>query len=515
MWHTSVLAWLRWSPESQHAGLRAAGARAARAPRRCTWRSRRTSSCTATASTRSSPRSACEHVFSVAPPSEWPKIYDGLDRERVGLSRVLTGYLDEDTVGRIDGILAEGSERTIDIGYRTVPGKPYLGRHAALKAEIAEAVREQADARGLRVDISTRAEDTFFGDDWYRFLASADTRSASRAAPACSTATARCARASTAASRRTLMRRSKSSRRHASRAATASFRCSPSRPGTSRRARPAPPRSSSRASTTACCAPVSTTSSCAAICRTSTRCSTSSPTSASGPSADRRPARTPTWSRPGASPTGGWSTTWSASCRPPPRSGGAAPGRCPSHAVDAASRPLVPLATRALMPARRRLLGALGIGHVSATGHPRPRRPARRRHARALPPPDRSDVPGRLDGASSTPRRSGDTRGSASVELNTHAGFPPGLRDVSFDAVILHYSLFGMTRITSTATSASTCGHATRTRSRSSRTSTSDASGASPSSTTTGSTACTRAWSRDQFDAVYGRYTSCRPCGTR
>ena len=113
-----------------------------------------------------------QHVFSVAPASEWPKIYDGLDLERVGLSRVLTGYLDEHTLARTQRILGEGRERTIDIGYRTVPGKPYLGRHAILKAEIAEVVRERAEARGLRVDISTRAEDTFYGDDWYRFLAS-------------------------------------------------------------------------------------------------------------------------------------------------------------------------------------------------------------------------------------------------------------------------------------------------------------------------------------------------------
>ncbi len=109
------------------------------------------------------------HVFSVAPPSEWPKIYGGLDAE---ISQALTGYLDEATLGRIDAVLARAPERTVDIGYRTVPGKPYLGRHGMLKAELAEAVRERAFARGLRVDISTRVEDTIYGDDWYRFLAS-------------------------------------------------------------------------------------------------------------------------------------------------------------------------------------------------------------------------------------------------------------------------------------------------------------------------------------------------------
>ena len=52
-----------------------------------------------------------------------------------------------------------------------MPAKPYLGRHAMLKAGLSDAVAERARARGLRVDLSTRAEDTFYGDDWYRFLA--------------------------------------------------------------------------------------------------------------------------------------------------------------------------------------------------------------------------------------------------------------------------------------------------------------------------------------------------------
>ena len=93
-----------------------------------------------------------EHVFSVAPPSEWPKIYDSLDTERVELSRVLTGYLDDETLERTQRIVNEGRERLIDIGYRTVPGKPFLGRHAMLKADIADVIRERALAQGLRVE---------------------------------------------------------------------------------------------------------------------------------------------------------------------------------------------------------------------------------------------------------------------------------------------------------------------------------------------------------------------------
>jgi hypothetical protein len=167
VWHTSALAWLRWAPESQLRGLR-----------------RRASALQRTAPVHVAlpqdeflnsdkvnaflDQIGVQHVFSVAPSSEWPLIYG----DRAGISQVLTGYLDEDTVRRIDAILAEDRERTIDIGYRTVPGKPYLGRHGMFKAEFAEAVRERAAARSLRVDISTRSEDTFYGDDWYRFLAS-------------------------------------------------------------------------------------------------------------------------------------------------------------------------------------------------------------------------------------------------------------------------------------------------------------------------------------------------------
>ena len=168
LWHNTVLAWLRWAPEEQQRGL-LGRARAVRATTDCHIalpqdefiHSDRVNAFLADLSVR--------HVFSVAPPSEWPAIYEGLDGVRI--SPALTGYLDDATVARIDAIVADGRPRTIDIGYRTVPPKPYLGRHAMLKAGLADAMAPRAQERGLRVDLSTRAEDTFYGDDWYRFLA--------------------------------------------------------------------------------------------------------------------------------------------------------------------------------------------------------------------------------------------------------------------------------------------------------------------------------------------------------
>ena len=110
-------------------------------------------------------------VFSVAPESEWPKIYESVDRDRVRFSRVLTGYLGEDTLERIDRIVAGAPERPIDVGYRAHPGAPWLGRHGMLKGRIGEEFERSAPAHGLSTDISMRDEDVHHGDDWFRFLA--------------------------------------------------------------------------------------------------------------------------------------------------------------------------------------------------------------------------------------------------------------------------------------------------------------------------------------------------------
>jgi hypothetical protein len=112
-------------------------------------------------------------VCSVAPEREWPKIYRSLDRDRIRFATVLTGYLDEKTVKRIDRLVARApADRPIDIGYRAWHNAPWLGRHGRLKTAIAEAFAKAAPRHGLRTDISTRNEDAIVGDDWYRFLTS-------------------------------------------------------------------------------------------------------------------------------------------------------------------------------------------------------------------------------------------------------------------------------------------------------------------------------------------------------
>lgn len=113
---------------------------------------------------------AMEHVFSVAPESEWNTIYDEVDRERTAFHQVLTGYLDDATLKRINQLAESGTRRRLDIGYRAWHAAPWLGRHGKLKTDIAARFEDRAPLARINADISTRAEDTLYGDDWYRFL---------------------------------------------------------------------------------------------------------------------------------------------------------------------------------------------------------------------------------------------------------------------------------------------------------------------------------------------------------
>lgn len=108
-------------------------------------------------------------VFSVSPVSEWPVLYPTVDRRKVRFYQVLTGYLDDDSVAKL-ATMAPSVPRTIDIGYRARNLPPWLGRHGYMKTEIAEVLTKRNAAFGLKLDVSTRPEDTFFGDEWYRFL---------------------------------------------------------------------------------------------------------------------------------------------------------------------------------------------------------------------------------------------------------------------------------------------------------------------------------------------------------
>lgn len=115
-----------------------------------------------------------QHVFSVSPPDQWQKIYREVNFQKVKFHFVLTGYLDELTLQRIERIREEVSVRRFDIGYRAGGRNwrqaSWLGNHGMLKIQIGDLFSELAPNFQLTCDISTRAEDTFLGDAWYKFL---------------------------------------------------------------------------------------------------------------------------------------------------------------------------------------------------------------------------------------------------------------------------------------------------------------------------------------------------------
>jgi hypothetical protein len=86
------------------------------------------------------------------------------------MTQVLSGYLEPETLGRINRLSREVTRRDIDIGYRAWKPKPWLGRHGMMKGWIAGAVADEGRRRGLVTDISLEAADTLLGDDWFRFL---------------------------------------------------------------------------------------------------------------------------------------------------------------------------------------------------------------------------------------------------------------------------------------------------------------------------------------------------------
>ncbi len=113
---------------------------------------------------------AIDAVFSVQPEAEWDTIYGALDRSRVRIFTVLTGYLDELRLRKLEAF-RRNRDRPIDVGYRTTGPPPmWFGRHGMLKQAIADRFLDASRRHGMHADISTSAADTLFGDEWYRFL---------------------------------------------------------------------------------------------------------------------------------------------------------------------------------------------------------------------------------------------------------------------------------------------------------------------------------------------------------
>jgi len=110
------------------------------------------------------------HVFSPASDADRPLIYGQVRRPDVSHTHVLTGYLDEGMLARVDRLARTSDARSIDIGYRARSARAWLGRRGLLKSRVAEQFVERLATSGLALDISLAPEDTLLGDAWYDFL---------------------------------------------------------------------------------------------------------------------------------------------------------------------------------------------------------------------------------------------------------------------------------------------------------------------------------------------------------
>jgi hypothetical protein len=81
-----------------------------------------------------------------------------------------TGYFEKTEWLRISAFAKPFHERTIDVGQRVRHLPPQLGEKAGIKGRLAIEFSELAMTRGFKCDVSTKSEDVFLGDEWWRFL---------------------------------------------------------------------------------------------------------------------------------------------------------------------------------------------------------------------------------------------------------------------------------------------------------------------------------------------------------
>ena len=111
------------------------------------------------------------HLFTCASERDWRKIYEPyIDFDRVQVRTILTGYIDDDIVARVEKLKRTVGPRDIDIGYRAWRAEYWLGSLGRHKVLVGEKVNEAARARGMKCDISFSDKDVLIGDSWWRFL---------------------------------------------------------------------------------------------------------------------------------------------------------------------------------------------------------------------------------------------------------------------------------------------------------------------------------------------------------
>jgi len=98
------------------------------------------------------------------------QIYPRSISHGVKFREALTGYFDESNSQYLRRFSLPFLERTVDLGQRVRLLPPQLGEEAGRKGRLAISFAQQAANVGFICDVSTKSEDVFVGDDWWKFL---------------------------------------------------------------------------------------------------------------------------------------------------------------------------------------------------------------------------------------------------------------------------------------------------------------------------------------------------------
>lgn len=111
-----------------------------------------------------------DNIFSVCPESEWAKVYKTIDFSKVKFYQLLTGYIEDSLVSKIEAISKKTEhKRLIDVGYRS-GSAVYWGRFNLIKFRIADEFLKISNKYGIISDIKFGWQNFLKGDEWYRFL---------------------------------------------------------------------------------------------------------------------------------------------------------------------------------------------------------------------------------------------------------------------------------------------------------------------------------------------------------
>ena len=88
----------------------------------------------------------------------------------VQFHEAFTGYFEQSDWARLQQFSKPFSERLVDVGQRVRYLPPQLGERAGKKGLLAIKFAQVASEAGFVCDVSTKSEDVFVGDEWWKFL---------------------------------------------------------------------------------------------------------------------------------------------------------------------------------------------------------------------------------------------------------------------------------------------------------------------------------------------------------